>query len=114
MDNEKYKNKLQLKLKQQQEILKTTEAEANAIRLPHCRDGGEIAEERERSVIIDNTLQLSQQNVRHIEVALAKIEKGKYGFCNRCVDVISSKRLTIAPESEFCLKCQEEIDTNNR
>jgi len=103
---------LEQKLLEQQAILKTAQVDAEFIRCPHCRDAGEIAEERDRAVIIDNTLQQTQQSIRLIEIALAKIETNEYGICSRCGDDISSQRLSIAPEVALCFNCLEKIDNN--
>jgi len=40
-----------------------------------------------------------------IERALKKIEKGKYGICEKCGKPISKKRLKLIPEAKFCLDC---------
>ncbi len=98
---------LKQKLLEQQTILQTATDDAESIRRPHCRDAGEIAEERGRAVIIDNTLQQTQQNITLIKIALDKISENNYGLCDRCGDDISPQRLTIAPEAALCLNCQE-------
>lgn len=41
-----------------------------------------------------------------IEKALAKIEKGKYGFCEICKKAIHPNRLEAYPEAASCVKCQ--------
>ena len=110
MDINNIKKALKQKLIEQQAILKSATDDAESIRRPHCRDLWEIAEETERAVIIDNTLRKTQQNIKHIENALVKIDKNEYGFCERCGDDISPERLSIAPEVAFCQSCQEEID----
>ena len=110
MDTNKIKKALNLKLIEQHAILKSATDDAESIRRPHCRDLWEIAEETERAVIIDNTLQNAQQNIKSIENALHRIDKSEYGFCQRCGDDISPDRLSIAPEVVFCQSCQEKID----
>ena len=45
--------------------------------------------------------------LRNINLALEKIEKGKYGKCEKCGKEIDEKRLKICPEARFCLKCQK-------
>ncbi|TCJ88883.1 TraR/DksA family transcriptional regulator [Cocleimonas flava] len=104
---------LEQKLQEQQAILQTAQADAEFIRRPHCRDAGEIAEERDRAVIIDNTLQQAQQSIRQIKIALGKIATDEYGYCDRCGDEISPQRLSITPEVAFCLNCQEKIDNRS-
>lgn len=100
------KKALETRLAEQQAILKTARDDAELIRRPHCRDGGEIAEERERAVVIDNTLQQTQLNIINIVRALEKIKIDEYGFCERCGDQISEKRLEILPAAQYCLVCQ--------
>ena len=101
---------LEKKLLEQKAILQTATEDAETIKRPHCRDAGEIAEERERAVVIDNTLQQTQHSIRLIEIALNKIAENEYGFCDRCGDDISPQRLSIAPEAAYCLMCQERAD----
>jgi len=36
--------------------------------------------------------------------ALAKIEEGSYGVCDRCLEPIPAGRLDVAPESVFCVE----------
>lgn len=107
MNEEDYKQLLEKRLKQQQIILKTSQKDAEAIRQPHCRDRGEIAEERERAVIIDNTLQQTQHNIDEIKKALNKIKIKKFGLCEHCNNNISTQRLTVYPEAALCIHCQE-------
>lgn len=45
--------------------------------------------------------------LRDINLALEKIEKGKYGKCEKCGKDISEERLKVYPEARFCLKCEK-------
>ncbi len=59
--------------------------------------------ERYESLLpVEHTLEL---RLKDIEDALEKIKKGKYGFCERCGQPISLKRLEVYPEARLCLKC---------
>lgn len=42
--------------------------------------------------------------------ALAKIEKGSYGQCECCNNIIPMKRLQAIPWTRYCIKCQEESE----
>ena len=110
MNNDKIKSDLKIKLLEQQAILKSAIGDAESIRRPHCRDLWEIAEETERAVIVDNTLQQTQRNIELIETALTKINKDDYGFCEQCGYDISPSRLDIVPEAAFCQGCQSKSD----
>jgi len=53
---------------------------------------------------IEYALELKLKN---IDSALEKIEKGKYGICEKCGKEIEIERLKVSPESRFCLKCKK-------
>ena len=53
---------------------------------------------------IEHSLELRLKN---INLALEKIEKGRYGNCEKCGKEIDEKRLKISPEARFCLKCKK-------
>lgn len=42
-----------------------------------------------------------------IEVALAKIESGKFGICDICEEPIEPKRLEARPVATLCIRCKE-------
>ncbi len=53
---------------------------------------------------IEHSLEVRLKNINS---ALEKIEKGKYGTCEKCGKEIPSERLGAAPEARFCLKCEK-------
>jgi len=53
---------------------------------------------------IEYSLELRLKN---INLALEKIEKGRYGNCEKCGKEIDEKRLKISPEARFCLNCKK-------
>jgi len=61
-------------------------------------------EEYEAKLPVEYTLEIK---LRNIDLALKKLEKGKYGICEKCKKIISSKRLIICPEVRFCIDCQK-------
>ncbi len=52
---------------------------------------------------IEHSLEIRLKN---IEIALDKIQKGKYGICEKCGKEIPVERLRVSPESRFCLSCK--------
>lgn len=50
-----------------------------------------------------------ESKLQAIEAALNKIEKGKYGICEKCGKAIDPKRLETKPEAQYCIECK----TNN-
>lgn len=53
---------------------------------------------------IEHNLEIKLEN---INLALEKIQKGKYGICEKCGQEIEEEKLRISPETKLCLKCQE-------
>ncbi len=71
-------------------------------------DSTDIAEadyEQEKSLLMKTR---TQDELRLINSALARIEQGDYGECSECGDEIPVKRLAIQPYSLLCIECQEE------
>lgn len=58
----------------------------------------------------DNALSLEhnfESRLEHINAALGKIKKGKYGLCEECKKNISETRLKLYPEARHCMKCHK-------
>ena len=47
-----------------------------------------------------------ETRLKDIDSALERIEKGKYGKCEKCLKSIPKERLKVYPEARFCLKCR--------
>lgn len=54
------------------------------------------------------------RQVRDIELALAAIEEGTYGVCERCEESIPPRRLDAVPWARMCVRCQSEIEAAKR
>jgi len=48
-----------------------------------------------------------ETRLRDINLALEKIEKGKYGKCEKCGKDIPEERLKVYPEARTCDKCKK-------
>jgi len=51
-------------------------------------------------------MEKNKKLLTEIEEALAKIERGEYGKCERCGRDISIERLKVLPFAKLCIKCQ--------
>lgn len=65
--------------------------------------------ERNRALKSNEVTQL-----RMVEDALDRIEKGTYGICKLCGKEISSERLNVIPYTNLCIKCEETKVPNSR
>ena len=52
------------------------------------------------------------QKIAKIDIALLKIDRGIFGNCEECDEVIGKKRLEARPEAEFCIFCQEKAEAD--
>lgn len=52
--------------------------------------------------------------IRKIRSALKRIEEGTYGYCERCGEPISFKRLAARPVTSKCLECKEDEERLER
>ena len=55
-----------------------------------------------------------REELRAIDEALAKIEDGTYGICERCEKPIGVKRLEAMPLAQCCRDCQSEMESAQR
>jgi len=44
--------------------------------------------------------------LKDIDLALEKIQNGKYEICEKCGKEIPEERLKVHPEARFCIKCE--------
>ena len=78
-------------------------------------DGGEsggaalekAADEVEEYVTLLPIEHSLEVRLKNLNLALEKIERKKYGICEKCGREIETKRLKICPEAKFCLKCTQ-------
>ncbi|OGR42130.1 MAG: hypothetical protein A2X35_06600 [Elusimicrobia bacterium GWA2_61_42] len=50
--------------------------------------------------------------LRDIEAALRKMEKGTYGLCEHCKNIIEKKRIKALPSARYCMGCQSGSERN--
>ena len=57
------------------------------------------------------TLNQRARSIHDIRAALARIEDGSYGLCERCEEPIPAKRLDALPWARMCVHCQSAMET---
>jgi DnaK suppressor protein len=65
-------------------------------------DGTSEAISRRNDIGVGNSLLVTEEK---LERALAKLDEGSYGRCDRCGGPIAPGRLEVAPESALCIDC---------
>lgn len=74
-----------------------------------------VGDSADRSVQDENDIEFDLINMRNqtitkINVALARLERGNYGSCDECGKEIATKRLRALPSAVRCKKCQEALE----
>ena len=59
--------------------------------------------------INEAALEKAKGTLAKLEKALAKIDDPDFGICIECEEEIPFARLTIIPETDFCVQCAENI-----
>ena len=66
----------------------------------------EIFEREKNSALIA----VLEDRLHNINTALASMEKGLYGTCERCGEPIEPERLEFKPDATLCVNCQREVE----
>ncbi|MEQ9393862.1 TraR/DksA family transcriptional regulator [Haliea sp.] len=73
----------------------------------HSIDSAEQAQERENDEVEEAIGVETEQSLRDVKAALARLDEGLYGICERCGDEIAPGRLEVLPETVLCVKCAQ-------
>lgn len=68
----------------------------------HDPEGATIAFERAQ---VSALLARARQRLTDLDDALARLENGGYGICERCGNPISAEPLAVRPSSRTCIAC---------
>ena len=73
----------------------------------HSADEGDAMADAERSnLVLGNSRTLLEQ----VNAALARLDDGTYGYCQRCGKPIDARRLEALPYALYDIDCQEVIE----
>jgi DnaK suppressor protein len=69
-------------------------------------DAGQAAAERSSLLTLVRSL---RDTLRDVEQALARMDAGTYGLCERCGQPIDEERLDALPAARLCLNCKRQV-----
>jgi YteA family regulatory protein len=122
MDNnllKKFKNKLEVQKREAEDLLQQMEkngtiksneefsSELSAYD-NHPADSASSLYDKERGLAFQKNEEII---IDKIDNALKNIEKGTYGKCKKCGKEIDQKRLEYVPYTEYCIDCQDNMDS---
>jgi RNA polymerase-binding transcription factor DksA len=92
-------------LARQQELMRRLgkiEQDLNGLR---SADSEEQAVEAENDEVLEGLGHAGQDELKAIEAAMVRIDKGTYGTCVSCGQPIAAERLSLLPATPFCQAC---------
>ena len=71
----------------------------------HAQSFSEQATERQNDMVLQGLLVDAHASVKEVQQALARLDDGTYGECEKCGESISAARLEALPSAAFCINC---------
>jgi len=109
-DIERLRQKLEFQRHETRQFLRRLDQEAQSLDAEATQDS---ADRCVISLSKESLFERSSQRrtvLRLIEAALKRIADGSFGICVWCGDEIQDQRLQALPWTQFCLRCQGELE----
>jgi RNA polymerase-binding protein DksA len=74
----------------------------------------EEAQELNQARLVDQLGQRGRAEIDAIDVAITRMERGDYGFCEECEEPIDVARLEVLPTARTCTTCAEANERRGR
>lgn len=103
---EKLKSKLE---KTKTELENELKSAGQPVEMGADVEGDSFDEEADEAEELSTEMGIKQalkERLEDVKMALFKLERGSYGYCEKCKKVIESGLLTVDPESRFCRSCK--------
>ncbi len=104
-------------IKEREKMMRELEYEGDQIAKTQIESSGDLSAysnhmadqgtETERREITSQILSSRREALFDIDLALKKVNQGKYGLCERCGKPISKRRLKFLPQARNCMKCSD-------
>jgi DnaK suppressor protein len=69
---------------------------------PNFADSSHVTAERGEAEVLTGQL---REALGYVEAAIARIDEGTFGLCQRCGEAISEPRLEAMPAARLCISC---------
>lgn len=73
----------------------------------HAQSFSEQATERQNDMVLQGLLVDARASVKDVQQALARLDDGTYGECEKCGESINAARLEALPSAAFCINCAD-------
>ncbi len=104
---EQYQRLIQSKIHDVRQGLSARRAAEFVQRPEEPLDFGDWCQKSHDEWLFVNQNRLETAQLRELEAALRRVERGTFGICAGCGEAISEKRLEAVPWAKFCIPCYE-------
>ena len=70
--------------------------------------GSDESSKESLGIVLDNLV----ETLKEIDLALTKINEGRYGICENCGKKINRERLEAVPYTKYCKECSEKLEAS--
>jgi RNA polymerase-binding transcription factor len=109
-DVERLRQKLEFQRDETREFLRHMEREAKSLDVEATQDSADRCVISLSKESLFERISQRRTVLRLIEAALKRIADGSFGICVGCGDEIQDQRLLALPWTQFCLRCQGELE----
>jgi len=95
---------------ERQRILRGLAEHESLAEIPETIDDIELANQYETRMLSTSLDELSAEKLDRITQALGRLNKGTYGVCLKCNEMIPVERLIAMPYTELCITCQARLE----
>ena len=88
------------------------EEQDDAVELP--ADDLDVARSLEDIETDAGLIERYEYQLKAIDAALSRLERGRYGICEKCKEEIPIERLKAVPFAAYCIDCQKKRDERRR
>ncbi|MGD0670438.1 MAG: TraR/DksA C4-type zinc finger protein [Candidatus Binatus sp.] len=88
------------------------EEQDDAVELP--ADGLDVARSLEDIETDAGLIERYEFQLKAIDAALSRLERGRYGICEKCKEEIPLERLKAVPFAAYCIDCQKTRNEGRR
>ncbi len=88
------------------------EEQEDAVELP--ADDLDVARSLEDMETEAGLIERCEYRLKAIDAALSRLERGRYGICEKCKEEIPIERLKAVPFAAYCIDCQSERNERRR
>lgn len=100
------KTLLEEKKAELQSIMKSAEEDQKPVELDQTRVGRlSRMDALQSQALAQETVRRRTNELARIDAALERLKSGDYGYCVRCDEEISEKRLKLDPSAPLCIDC---------